>query len=65
MPKIKTKKIIQKRFRLTKTGKIMYRTQGLRHLRRKKDKSRQRRQNKIRILDNTKSMKKIRRFLAI
>jgi len=46
MPKMKTKKIAKKRFTVTKTGKVMHRVQGARHLRRNKSKSRQRRQDK-------------------
>ncbi|MBU1472654.1 50S ribosomal protein L35 [Patescibacteria group bacterium] len=45
MPKVKTKKIVTKRFKITKTGKVFHRAQGRRHLRRKKSKSRQRRQD--------------------
>jgi large subunit ribosomal protein L35 len=47
---MKTKKIITKRFRKTGTGKIMHRTQGMRHLRSNKNKSRQRRQNKSQVV---------------
>ena len=45
--KMKTKKIITKRFKLTGTGKIMHRTQGARHLKSKKSKRRQRSQNRM------------------
>ena len=45
MGKMKTKKIVRKRFKITGTGKIMHRTQGMRHLKSKKSKARQRRQN--------------------
>lgn len=45
MGKMKTKKIVRKRFKITGTGKIMHRTQGMRHLKSRKSKSRQRRQN--------------------
>lgn len=45
MGKMKTKKIVAKRFKITGTGKIMHRTQGMRHLKSKKSKARQRRQN--------------------
>lgn len=50
MPKMKTKKIVKKRFKVTATGKLMHRVKGARHLRRKKNKSRQRRQDKEREL---------------
>ncbi|OGG01824.1 hypothetical protein A2Z33_01050 [Candidatus Gottesmanbacteria bacterium RBG_16_52_11] len=46
MPKVKTKKIVAKRFKITKTGKVLHRTQGRRHLRRKKSSSRKRRQDR-------------------
>lgn len=36
--KQKTRKSIAKRFKVTKTGKVMHRGQGMRHLRRKKSK---------------------------
>ena len=45
MPKMKTKKMVAKRFKVTATGKLMHRVQGSRHLRRKKSKVRQRRQD--------------------
>lgn len=46
MPKIKTRKVASKRFKVTGTGKLVHRVQGARHLRRKKDKRRQRRQDR-------------------
>ena len=42
--KAKTKKIVQKRFKITKTGKVLRRGQMIRHLKVKKKKSRVRRQ---------------------
>lgn len=42
MPKVKTRKIVLKRFKITKTGKVMHRIQGQRHIRRNKSKSLQR-----------------------
>lgn len=54
MPKQKTKKIVTKRFRITKTGKVLHRTQGMRHIRRNKTKSRQRRQDAMRSLSHPK-----------
>jgi len=50
MPKKKTRKVASKRFKITATGKLMHRVQGRRHLRRKKNKSRQRRQDRERVL---------------
>lgn len=61
---MKTKKIASKRFRVTKNGKVMYRTQGARHIRRNKSKSRQRRQDKMHVLTNTKFANVIKQFLA-
>lgn len=46
MPKLKTRKVARKRFKVTGTGKLVHRVQGARHLRRKKDKRRQRRQDR-------------------
>jgi len=63
MPKVKTKKIVSKRFRLTKNGKILHRTQGRRHIRRRKTKSRQRRQDKSRQITNTKEKTRVKRFI--
>jgi len=61
--KVKTKKIVRKRFRITKHGKILHRVQGRRHLRRKKSKSRQRRQDKPAQITNTKFKITIKRFM--
>ncbi len=38
MPKLKTRKIVLKRFKVTGTGKILRRAQNMRHLRRRKSK---------------------------
>ena len=54
MPKLKTRKVAAKRFKLTKTGKLIHKTKGARHLRSKKNKSRQRRQDSPKVLTNTK-----------
>jgi large subunit ribosomal protein L35 len=64
MGKMKTKKIVVKRFKITKTGKVMYRAQGARHIRRNKSKSRQRRQDKMRQLTTTKFVRVIEHFLS-
>ncbi len=64
MPKLKTKKIASKRFKITKNGKVLHRVQGSRHLRRKKNKSRQRRQNRPSELTNVRFIRVIRRFLS-
>ena len=63
MPKVKTKKIVRKRFKLTKTGKVMHRTQGARHLRSRKNKARQRRQDEPQQTTNTKYATMVKRFL--
>jgi len=63
MPKMKTKKIVRKRFKLTKTGKLVHRAQGARHLRSKKSKSRQRRQDEPQVITNVRYATKIKRFL--
>lgn len=63
MPKVKTKKIASKRFKITKNGKVLYRVQGARHLRRNKSKSRQRRQDKPAQLNNTKFARTIKGFM--
>lgn len=63
MPKIKTKKIAAKRFKITKTGKLLHRTQGARHIRRKKSKSRQRRQDKPKMITNRKFEVSLKRLL--
>lgn len=44
MPKIKTKKVVAKRFKITKRGKVIRGRQMGRHLKVKKSKSRIRRQ---------------------
>lgn len=62
---MKTKKIAAKRFRVTKTGKVLHRTQGLRHLRRKKSKSRKRRQNRMNELTAVRFTRGIKRLLRL
>lgn len=64
MSKLKTKKIVSKRFRVTKNGKVLYRMQGARHIRRNKSKSRQRRQDKPHVLSNRKFERSIKQFLG-
>lgn len=65
MPKAKTKKIVAKRFKITGTGKVLRRVQGARHLRRKKNKARQRRQDRLTRVDNKRFEKIVKRFLSI
>jgi large subunit ribosomal protein L35 len=38
MPKLKTRKSVARRFKITRTGKVLHRAQNMRHLRRKKSK---------------------------
>lgn len=52
MPKIKTRKVAAKRFKLTATGKLVHRVQGARHIRRRKSKRQQRRQDRQVALEN-------------
>lgn len=39
MPKLKTRRAVLKRFKITSTGKVLRRAQNMRHLRHKKSKS--------------------------
>ncbi len=64
MPKVKTKKIVTKRFKLTKGGKIVHRSQGARHLRSVKNKARQRRQDSPKTLTNEKLIRVVKRYLG-
>ncbi|HCM81917.1 TPA: 50S ribosomal protein L35 [Patescibacteria group bacterium] len=63
MPKMKTRKIVSKRFKITSTGKVMHGVQGARHLRRNKTKSRQRRQDKMMELKTNRHSRNIRTML--
>ncbi len=48
--KRKTRKSLARRVKITKTGKVLIRTQNMRHLRRKKSKSQIRRMKRIKQL---------------
>lgn len=62
MPKLKTRKSIAKRFKITKTGKVLRRATGLDHYRAKKSGKRIRQSRKwIRVPMN--EARKIKRFL--
>ncbi len=63
MPKMKTKKIVRKRFKITKGGKVMHRAQGARHLRSRKNKARQRRQDEPKQIMKIKYSRMIKRYL--
>lgn len=60
---MKTKKVVSKRFKITKTGKVMRGRQMGRHLRIKKSKSRQRRQKEPTRVKSGKFIKTIKRFM--
>ncbi len=60
----KVKKSIAKRFKITKTGKVMHGSQQTGHLRRKKDSRRQRRQKEPSQLKGT-FAKKIKQMLGV
>lgn len=62
MAKMKTKKVVSKRFKITKTGKILRGRQMGRHLRLNKSKS-QKRKYKEPVELKGKLVKSIRRFL--
>ena len=59
--KQKTKKAIVKRFKLTKTGKLLRRRQNSRHLRSNKSASQKRRHKRITLVNSTftKKLKKL------
>ena len=62
MPKIKTRKSAAKRYKVTSTGKIKYKKQGLRHILTKKSSKRKR---KLRILGTLKNteQKRVKKLL--
>lgn len=63
MPKLKTKKGAAKRFKLTKSGKVKYRTSGKGHLLTNKAVSRLRRLKRARLLTDKKKAKYLKRIL--
>jgi len=63
MGKQKTKKSVVKRFKITKTGKILHRSQYLRHLRSKKNKRRIRRLKLLKSVEG-RYKKKIRKMMG-
>lgn len=63
MPKVKTKKIVSKRFKISKRGKVMHRVQGARHIRRRKSKARQRRQDRPAQITTIRFARVIKRFI--
>ena len=64
MGKQKTKKSVVKRFKVTKKGKVLHRSQYFRHLRSKKSKKRLRSLKRIKQIGNSYE-KKIKKLLAL
>lgn len=62
--KLKTRKIVAKRFKITGSGKVIRRAQNMRHLRRRKSK-RQIRAYKVPRVVTGKQAVKIKRMLSI
>lgn len=63
MPKLKTKKGVAKRFKITKKGKIMYKGGGKSHLATGKESKRLRHLRKSKTVGLKKSLKYLRRML--
>ena len=61
--KQKTRKSLARRVKVTKTGKVLIRTQNMRHLRRKKSKSQIRRMKRMKTLEG-KLRKKVLKMLG-
>jgi large subunit ribosomal protein L35 len=62
MPKMKTRRSAAKRYRVTGTGKVRYKKQGLRHILTKKNSKRKRNLRKSGIMSKVES-KRIKRLL--
>ena len=62
MPKQKTKKTVNKKFKVTKKGKILRRTIGMRHLKASKSKRQSRRQKQTKYVTGQKA-KKLKKIL--
>jgi large subunit ribosomal protein L35 len=63
MAKLKTKKGVAKRFKLTKSGKIKYHGGGKSHLQTNKDAKRVRRLRKASTVANKKELKYLKRMM--
>lgn len=63
MPKLKVRKSIKKRFKVTKKGVVLHRSHGMRHKRSTKSKSQIRRLKRIKKL-NTTYGKKVKKLLG-
>lgn len=64
MPKLKTRSGAKKRLRLTASGKVKYKKQGLRHILTKKDTKRKRQLRKHSLIADC-DMKRVKRMLAL
>lgn len=62
--KQKTRKSVAKRFKVTRTGKVIHRAQGMRHLRRRKSKRQIRSYRTPRVLTG-RFAKKIKQMLGV
>jgi large subunit ribosomal protein L35 len=62
MPKMKTRKSAAKRYKVTATGKVLYKKQGLRHILTKKSSKRKRNLRKAGVLSEA-EVKKIKTLL--
>ncbi len=60
MPKLKTRKGVKKRFKITKTGKVMSMKAGKRHILTKKSRKRKRRLRRAGVVANKKVAKYIK-----
>jgi len=62
MPKMKTRKSAAKRYKITSTGKVKYKKQGLRHILTKKSSKRKRKLRILGTLSNT-ERKRVKKLL--
>jgi large subunit ribosomal protein L35 len=65
MPKLKTNKGAKKRFKITATGKALYRPAGKRHILSGKSSKRRRLMRRWRQFDGTHDAKDIRRMIGV
>lgn len=63
MPKLKTRKSIAKRFKITKSGKVLHRSSFSRHLRASKSKGQKGRYKKLKLLTG-RMAKKVKKALG-
>ncbi len=63
MPKLKTRKGVKKRFKITKNGKVLRRKAGKRHILTKKSRKRKRALRRTAVVENKKFSKCIKRLL--